>query len=595
MGDIAPKKGKENRIPSRPRARHHAPSVRRPKVSVTFINCDNKSWRSTGHQSQVALSHAALVSHSRRKTHGFGQTNPLPTKHNSTWVPDSTSKTADEGDNDDEVALASADKKWKVWTPQSVRQRHERRTHNKGEHKSADLFETAFVVACRVLGSSDPFDVAALPLSPRDSHLIQLAHSFGLFLGGSATPDKLVARDIADSWVSDFQLSLSNKSLLHALIALGASICAGGSSEKNDFYLAYAAKHKLVAISSLRDISTERLRSYRTLILIRLLVACEFYNEDIAAADVHQKALHHLFGDMTKASGISHLSTGASDIWTAGIRGHRTRAREGDHDPGPWRQCFSAAAFRLVREYASASDSILLDSDSIDSSLRFNVKILAIVQRIRDITLINDAAKQSRWNAENRDVEHEIKQWLHFYRVETSKLLNNVAVDHAEVLSTTNLASGFAGYHALSCAMALALRCQWLLISQISSVAPIQLRYWDMNANATQERLLKAIQICEKGSIKQEQENVWFYVLFVHAIFSQYLMQINTFVAVKEKGSPAAATYGDARGEALERLKRQKLRRGLRGVSETKEILAGFWPHKCYTDARFSEVWQVLS
>ncbi|OAP64708.1 hypothetical protein AYL99_00680 [Fonsecaea erecta] len=413
-------------------------------------------------------------------------------------------------------------------------------------------------------------------------------------MGGSATPDKLLSQDIADGWVSDVQLSLSNKDLLHALIALGASICAGGSRERNDAYITYAAKHKLVAVSSLRRISTDQLRSYRSLILIRLLVACEFYVEDIAAADVHQKALHHLFSDLTKTSSISQISVGASDIWTAGIQGRRTRSREGEHDPGPWQQCFSAAAFRLVTEYATASAHNLRETTSIDSSLRFNAKLFAIVERIRDFTFINNAAKEHQWSEENHDVEHEIKRWLHFYRVETSKLLNNVAVDHAEALSSPCLAFEFVGYHALSCATALALRAQWLLISSMSSSAQIQLRYWDLNANATQSRLLKAIRTCEKAGIRQAQENIWFYVLFIHAILVQYLKHCNSLMVVKEEGSSPAAS-DDPLSEALERLKRQKLYRGLQGRSAAEQILRGFWFHKCYSDPRVREVWQELT
>ncbi|OQV08496.1 hypothetical protein CLAIMM_12759 [Cladophialophora immunda] len=596
MSDTGPEKTKEIRSPSSSRVIQQ-PSSRQSKVPITFINHDTKSWRATERQSQEALSHAALVSHRRRKSQNLGLTvssdrseAPLPAAFSSRWSTGSTSNASDKRSGGS--ILNSTDKKWKVFTPRSIRQEHERRTHNTGDDKSTDLFEAAYVLACRVLGSSNPFDVAALPLSPRDSHLIKLAHSFGLFSGGSATASKLVSRDIMDGWVSDIQLSLSNKALLHALIALGASICAGGSGERNDSYITYAAKHKLVAISSLRNISTEQLRTYRSLILIRLLVACEFYVEDIAAADVHQNALHHLFSDMARASGISHLSIGTSDIWTAAIQGHRTRSREGDHDPGPWQQCFSAAAFRLVKEYASALAHNLPQASSIDISLRFNVKLLAIVERIRDITLVDGAAKHYAWSTENRDVEHEIKRWLHFYRTETSKLLNNVAVDHAEALSSKNLASKFVGYHALSGAVALALRFQWLLISHIGSVSQIRLRYWDLNANATQRRLLKAIRIFEESPVHKEQENMWFFVLFIHAVSVQYLKHINSFVVVKEEGSPADSD--SALREALERLKREKLRRGLQGASEAKEILLGFWYHKCYDDSRLGAVWQVL-
>ncbi|KIW92571.1 uncharacterized protein Z519_06418 [Cladophialophora bantiana CBS 173.52] len=327
------------------------------------------------------------------------------------------------------------------------------------------------------LDSNNPFDVAALPLSPRDSHLIKLAHSFGLFgslfVGGSATSDKYIARDIAEGWVSDLRLSLSNKALLHALIALRASICAGGRKERNEPYTAYAAKHKLVAISSLRGVSIDQLRTYPTLILIWLLIACEFYLEDIAAADVHQRALHHLFGDMTRSRGHAHISAGRSDIWTAAILGQRTRSPEGDHDPGPWRQCFSTAALRLANGYATVSAQNYPETLLVDSSLRFNIKLFAILERLRDVGFIDGAAKKSAWTAENRDVEHEIKRWLHFYRVETSKLLNNVAVDHTEALSSKSLGSELVRYHALSCAMALALRCQWLLIGHITSVSEI--------------------------------------------------------------------------------------------------------------------------
>ncbi|KAH0840552.1 hypothetical protein FOPE_05774 [Fonsecaea pedrosoi] len=592
MGDVGPEKSRENRNPTRLRVVHHT-AIRRTKVNVTFINCDTKSWRATERQSQVALSHAARVSHRRRQSQSIGR---LAGSRPVSLFPVKFKPRPNITEGEDGAVLNKADKKWKISTPSDVCQRHKKRTHDhKGDdHKLADLSHAGYVLACRVLGSSNPFDVAALPLSPRDSHLIKLAHSFGLFLGGAATPDKLVARDIADGWVSDVQLSLSNKALLHALIALGASICAGGSKERNDTYITYAAKHKLVAISSLRNVSTEQLRTYRSLILIRLLVACEFYIEDIAAAEVHQKALHHLFSDMMRGSSISHLSIGTSDIWTAAIQGRRTRFREGDHDPGPWQQCFSAAAFRLVKGYASASAQHLLQTDSIDSSLRFNVKILAIVERIRNIAFIDEAAKSSSWSADSRDVEHEIKRWLNFYRVETSKLLNNVAVNHAEALLSGNMIPEFVTYHALSCAMALALRSQWLLMGHVNSVARIQLRYWNLNAHATEERLRKTIRILEASSIRPGQENMWFYILFMHAIFVQYLNHINSLVVtVKEEGGPA-----DSNGvlsESLERLCRERVRRGLCGVVQAKEILRGFWYHKCCGDARLNEVWRILS
>ncbi|EXJ70009.1 uncharacterized protein A1O5_07082 [Cladophialophora psammophila CBS 110553] len=465
------------------------------------------------------------------------------------------------------------------------------------DQKSANLSEIGFVSARRFLDSSNPFDVSALPLSPRDSYLIKLAHSFGLFgslfVGGSATSDKHIAREIAEGWVSDLRLSLSNKALLHALIALGASICASGRKERNEPYTAYAAKHKLVAISSLRGVSIDQLRTYHTLILIRLLIACEFYLEDIAAADVHQRALYHLFSDMTRASGHSHISTGTSDIWTAAILGQRTRSAEGDHDPGPWRQCFSTAALRLVNEYASVSAQNYSQTHLIDSSLRFNVKLFAILERFRDVAFIDGAAKKSAWTDENRDVEHEIKRWLHFYRVETSKLLNNVAVDHTEALSSQNLGSEFVGYHALSCAMALALRCQWLLISHITSVAQIQLGYWDLNANVSQRRLLNSIKILENSPITLGQENMWFYVLFIHTLFVQYRKHVGSLVVVKEEGGPRDSD--NELTEAIERLRREKHRRGLHGVTETKGILLGFWPHNCYDHPCSEEIWQVLS
>ena len=171
-------------------------------------------------------------------------------------------------------------------------------------------------------GNRDPFNSAAIRITPYVFERIRLAGQFKVFRTWPALRSDEVCRRLAARHQEHLRLAIGDAANIHVLLATGSCV-------KSDYVA--ALWHKTKAISLFRHQLPGPISTYYT---IRLLMSLEAFAKDFATARIHHRAAVKFIACYHNLEQTAVDPLPISDVWLAAHSFQRTEMEIDDWDPG---------------------------------------------------------------------------------------------------------------------------------------------------------------------------------------------------------------------------------------------------------------------
>lgn len=142
-------------------------------------------------------------------------------------------------------------------------------------------------------GCYDPFQTAAVPLTPRDHEIIRQALLFPVFAAWPSKATAVFRAPIADTANSHIKLqqAMTSEAHIHAILASGYHMAAGSLGPNSEVFRGRGLAHKTRAVALLRQNLLTSGLSEGAASLIRLLISLDFEAADLTASLIHLRGL----------------------------------------------------------------------------------------------------------------------------------------------------------------------------------------------------------------------------------------------------------------------------------------------------------------
>ncbi|KAK4943923.1 hypothetical protein LTR10_016639 [Elasticomyces elasticus] len=297
-------------------------------------------------------------------------------------------------------------------------------------------------------GSSDPFSVAAVHLTPRDHEIICLAQRFLVFAAWPEKASAVFRAPIADKTNSHIQLQqiITDEAEIHAILASGYHVAANLSTGSTEVAAARRFAHKSRAVALLRQKLSKVGPSESVATLIRLLISLDFQAGDFAASLVHLRGLWSISSSSPRKLPHTQELLIVSDVWIALALLKIPEIPPARYDPGPrLTQSFDIELQllehhfpHLCSPYTTSSDTTVLD-----------LPVLSLLNAAAEI--VNTKAIMAK--IEGPELQQNVVWWMHRRATAISGLLMTGYVDatkaavspaREQIMTTRNMINGAA-------------------------------------------------------------------------------------------------------------------------------------------------------
>ncbi|OAP63189.1 hypothetical protein AYL99_02416 [Fonsecaea erecta] len=182
----------------------------------------------------------------------------------------------------------------------------------------------------------EPFSASVVPMTATIRELLSLAQCFHVFSAWPVKMSKILRDQLTQSFEDHLSIAISDEGEMNALLAAGYYAKSLIYPAERTVCFNKALEHKTKTLTILRQsIQRADQDQGKVFMLIRLLVALDFFSEDYEAARLHQGAIRKMVSHELPSLKARQEMLSISDVWISTALLRHTEFHVENWDPGP--------------------------------------------------------------------------------------------------------------------------------------------------------------------------------------------------------------------------------------------------------------------
>ncbi|KIY03633.1 uncharacterized protein Z520_00324 [Fonsecaea multimorphosa CBS 102226] len=265
----------------------------------------------------------------------------------------------------------------------------------------------------------EPFSASVVPMTATVRELLALARVFHVFPAWPAKMSKILRDQLTQSFQDHLAVAIADEGEMNALLAAGyyakSLICPADRAICFD----RALEHKTKVLTILRQrIQRADHDQGKVFMLIRLLVALDFFSKDYEAARLHQGAMRKIISRELPSLKARQEMLSIGDVWLAAALLRHTEFHVGNWDPGARKlqtfdEVLRAADTNSTGQEGSTREvnEAMTQNDSTAPQAVPNKFLQHVLDDIRELVATKSLLANSL--QEENVLRYEVVLWLH--------------------------------------------------------------------------------------------------------------------------------------------------------------------------------------